>query len=395
MIRTSDEDWSIISSSSEIDDERSNLSVLGDEQSETTPSGDLDHEIDPQVNSRDTSTESQLESTNEFQTTESIDTSITNDASVQTLKLPQNVNSRRNSTLKNEDRPVQRIIDFYEHLADNTVKLHETIKFQSDRLYHQYATKPDENDETLTTESLFPIKSVTCQKVSKCLEANSEYLIYHLVLILALFLGTAFGSVKVFKYMSYKEPETFYSSVSNMWDSLVYTSVPRSAWSLPFSQKPKKLRAVLYWNELSGSDTVFLIKNSIKGAYLKVSHFPFTDKLTKGMAELRALLSMENFNSVVDSTLKVSGDSLSYVVDSWRRTFDTSSSFVVDGFQTCKPFLNNIKMQGITWTCRLIESAQSGTNFVLNGISTIFNVSVEQATELYDEFQTGYFNRKV
>lgn len=156
MIKPSDEDWSIISSSSDLDEERStsssaDVSGVPPESADLQTSGVDDENENDQD---DDVSQSHITDTSHLQSTILKEKSPTDScantpifphlsASVdKTVGEPNKVFDNDSNNTKEpaeSEKPVARIISFYENLSQNTLKLHKSIKHQSDQLYKNVA----------------------------------------------------------------------------------------------------------------------------------------------------------------------------------------------------------------------------------------------------------------
>ncbi|EGV65874.1 hypothetical protein PSN45_003322 [Yamadazyma tenuis] len=285
MSKTSDEDWSIISSSSDMEDERSNS---GDEIE--TPSASVPGSTIQAITT--TSIDSPLtEYAHNHSYVDDSDDLLAAESSIQTLRLPKTLStpaslntsqmvSRGTSAnlglqvppQRSEEKPVKRAIEFYESLTANTFKLHESIKHQSDKLYHQltkHQTIEDELDQfetegtplstikTQTTTDGIQYQYPASQVMSKWLESNSEYLIYFAVFTVA----SVVSLIKVYTTLTYKEPVPKYPNIWDTIDTFFYDQQVSTSWFFK-SSKTKQLKLAKYYDELRIGDMMFLAKNS-------------------------------------------------------------------------------------------------------------------------------------
>lgn len=183
IIRNSDEDWSIISSSSDFDERSSNASVT-----------DIKNEFEGVI-------KNESDSFNDSEVTQLIK-DIEQQGSIGSLKLPNLSGSslRQNSfgsdsgakidvksnlkggedqiTSKDAevpegkvDKSVDKMISFYESLSANTLKLHKSIKEQGENLYTNKLKDLKFEFDSAMFDSVY-------KSVSNWMLVNSQYLIY-------------------------------------------------------------------------------------------------------------------------------------------------------------------------------------------------------------------------
>lgn len=271
-----EEEWSIISSSSEMEEDRSSNSSMGD--TEETPL--LDRMVEHLVDASDTTDQS--------------DDHADPEGSVGTLKLP-NIRSIPGSMIKehplddieevehHELKGISKIIEFYENFSANTLKLHQSIKHQSDLMYQQLTRSttdiPDKEVEDDATQAS-KVEQVTlynnyvnhCKglktKVNRFVGDNSEYLIYF---VMATILAS-YSTVKLFQYWTaVVEPEpSFVDNFMSSLDSILFEQVDNKQW-FGKVKKTKQIRFGTQFNalyqKLSSGDYIFLLRNSLKQYY--------------------------------------------------------------------------------------------------------------------------------
>lgn len=293
MSSKSDEDWSIISSSSDIDDERSTTSSLttgnGDgsqvEASDHVNQVNQDSSIGtlrlPNINSTGESTEG--DDVKEIKESESESEDNTTDSSVDKLESD-------SCGYGDNERPIDNIINFYESLSSNTVRLHKSIKQKSDDIYKHLAKQrlidlnnfidgqQDHNPAHLSIDGGKKCRRMVADLAHNCnnwLEGHSEYLIYFMVLSVSI----GYSLNKLYSYYTYQEPESMYDTFliksQDIFDSLFYEQKTKKTFL--FTTKDKQLRFSNNLNDLNNyfhsirfNDWLFLAKNSVMQNYRRL-----------------------------------------------------------------------------------------------------------------------------
>lgn len=292
MIRATEEEWSIISSSSEMEEDRSSTSS-------SRGSGEYGEVLRQEIGGSSDEHQSVSDHTDPFYDHDHADP----EESVRTLRLPSlgagsgyggsggvivgdnsgedQLNDDGNTVTGDNEgvnsrevplRSIARIIDFYENLSANTLRLHQSIKHQSGLMYQQLTgtvptgsvndniikeeeqeqvhdvfqgdeTQSDEKDAVMakidqqmllcnndTTNSKYSVRfSDVKSKLNQVIGANSEYLIYF---VMATVLAS-YSSVKLFQYITaVSEPEPT-NALFKFWgplDSVFFEQVQTKPW---------------------------------------------------------------------------------------------------------------------------------------------------------------------
>lgn len=293
MSSKSDEDWSIISSSSDIDDERSTTSSVtasnGDHsQAETSDHGNhvnQDSSIGtlrlPNINS--TGKSPQGEDVKGINGVEFGSESEDNTTDSSVVKLESNNKYGSNDN----ERPIDNIINFYESLSSNTVRLHKSIKQKSDDIYKHLAKQrlidlnnfiegqQDHDPSHVSIDGGIKCRRMVADLAHNCnnwLEGHSEYLIYFMVLSVSI----GYSLNKLYSYYTYQEPESMYDTFliksQDIFDSLFYEQKVKKTFL--FTTKDKQLRFSNnfydlnnYFHSFRFNDWLFLAKNSVMQNY--------------------------------------------------------------------------------------------------------------------------------
>lgn len=263
IIRNSDEDWSIISSSSDFDERSSNASVNGDDKNDFE--GVIKNESDSFNDSEVTQLIKEIEEQGSIgslrlpnlsgpslrQSSFGSDSGTKMDIKSDLVRSDATITTHQVKSDGNEaDKSVDKIISFYESLSANTLKLHKSIKEQGENLYTNKLKDLRLKFDSAMFDSVY-------QSVSNWMLVNSQYLIYLSIIPSSIMIYVLYSRLLVteeppqdfWNYSMYKSRQVF--------NDLIYEE--NVSW---FGTKSKKNRFAGFL-EYSASESVNIL-NALK-----------------------------------------------------------------------------------------------------------------------------------